>query len=154
MKKLKCVILFAIFLANLSCTQRTICKIDKESLYFSKGIANGFTIQLINVSKFDTNGIPIEYKEDIIRTDFVNEVSKKINKVYFFKENANSHWNYQLSGKFNTIPIEFENEKWYLISSNEFEKGIFKNINYWFFIYKDNLDNFHLYQSSLAISPV
>lgn len=154
MKKLISIILFALVSVNFSCTQKTICNIDNESLYFSQGIANGFTIQLVNVSKFDTNGVPTEYKEDVIRTDFVNEVSKKINRIYFLKENANSHWSYQLSEKFNTIPIEFEKGKWYIITSNEFKKGIFQNIYFRFFIYKDSSNKFHLFQSSEAVSPI
>jgi hypothetical protein len=93
MKKIIGLLLATFILINFSCDKNIYCCIDNQDIYFDHGVLNNFTIQLINVSKFDSEGIPIDYKETTIRTDFINEVSKKIYKIYFFKKNENGHWN-------------------------------------------------------------
>lgn len=145
MNSVKYSILIAFILIICSCKQEPKCLITNEALYFSNGIKNGFTIQLINVSKFDTAGIPLEYAEDIVRADFVNETSKEIKDVFFSKKNPNGYWSYQLSGKIDTLPIKFEKGKWYRLASNEFCKGIFCTTNYHFFIYKADNGNLSIY---------
>lgn len=111
--------------------------ITEDYIYDSEGFSTGFTINALKVSKFDSTGLPKEFK-DSIRVDLITTGIGGIpKKIWFNKSNEGYYWTKTLDDKYETMPLKFEKGVWYHLWSNEFKTDILKTNLHSFFLNKD-----------------
>ena len=123
MEIIRCFIICLVIFS--SCKSKGI-EITQDYIYSPIGFDEGFALSLINVTQFDGKGVPENFT-DSLRVDLnFSQTHSVQKKIWFRKANEGYYWTKMFSDSFPTMPIEFEEGKWYYILSNKFVTGFFK----------------------------
>ena len=119
-------------------------RLTEEYIYNPKGFSTGFSIHALKVKSLDDKGLP-ELFEDSFRVDLVfTGISQIQNKIYFANANNNYYWTKNLTGKYPTMPIEFEKGVWYGLWG-DFKTGFSNTEIHNFFLLKNDSGT-HIYK--------
>ncbi len=130
-------IYFLFFILLLGCASPEV-EVTGDYLYSERGVTNGFTVHLIEVTELNEQSYPKQYKETSERADLVaTGLSPRLNKIYFFKKNEGYYWSYTGNVKHDVLPFEFKSGKWYLIWSKDFDNSL-ETSSVQFFIYRND----------------
>jgi len=121
--------------------------VTDDYAYNSAGFDKGFSIQLLKVKEFDKGGKPKIFDSDSLRADLNYSSDGKIkNKLWFYKDNENYYWTYDLRERYKTLPLKFEKGKWYLLWSSTFNSGLANANSHRFFIHIDSIGKFNVFE--------
>ena len=118
----------------------------EDYVYNNNGFTEGFSIQMLRVEKLDTAGIPEKYNYDSVRVDLNYSHGKVKKKIWFHKENKGYYWVQNLKNEYKTIPIHFEEGKWYILWSNTLKSGLFKTNHHEFYIFRESTGKLNIKQ--------
>jgi len=123
--------------------------VTPEHAYHQDGFYKGLTIQLLKVLRYSGTGLPEVYEDDSVRVDLIFDSGEVKKTLAFYKDNGNYYWKLNLKGRYKTIPINFENKKWYVLWSNEFgsKGGAFRTE---FFLHKNSLGSWNIYPKRIG----
>ncbi len=139
-----------VLLFGLSCNGPEI-ELTEDSIYYSKGFSEGFTIKLLKVTEFDKNGLPALFS-DSTRVDLNYSGEGEIkDKILFYQDNKNYYWTYNLDSNYKTLPLKLSEGNWYGLWCGLFLSGFFGTDKHYFFINIDSEGHFHYFKQVLKI---
>lgn len=112
-KMRNCIVLCILITAATSCKPYRL----NESRISGK-FSDGFTIEKLIVESYDSSGIPKDYSVDTAISLEIRNRNTKLRKIYFDKPNENYYWLFWRPispTKYETLPIVFVPNNWYLI---------------------------------------